>query len=56
MKSDTIEDASLDVKVFKEVFDGTKWNASKQNSDLAVKIKKSILDTAQELYIANEMS
>ena len=56
VKSDTIEDASLDVKVFKEVFDGTKWNASKQNSDLAVKIKKSILDTAQELYIANEMS
>ena len=56
VKSDAIEDASLDVKVFKEVFDGTKWNASKQNSDLAVKIKKSILDTAQELYIANEMS
>ncbi len=56
VKSDAIEDASLDVKVFKEVFDGTKWNASKQSSDLAVKIKKSILDTAQELYIANEMS
>ena len=56
VKSDAIEDTSLDVKVFKEVFDGTKWNASKQNSDLGVKIKKSILDTAQELYIANEMS
>ena len=56
VKNNVIEDSSLDVKVFKEVFDGTKWNASNQNSDLAVKIKESILNTAQELYLANEMS
>ena len=56
VKSDVIDDSSLDVKIFKEVFDGTKWNASNQNSDLAVKIKESILNTAQELYLANEMS
>jgi hypothetical protein len=56
VKSDVIEDASLEVKVFKETFDGTKWNVSNQNSELAMKIKKSILDSAQELYIANEMS
>ena len=56
VKSDVINDSSLDVKIFKEVFDGTKWNASNQNSDLAVKIKESILNTAQELYLANEMS
>ena len=56
VKSDVIEDASIDVKVFKEVFDGDKWNTANQNSKLAQKIKKSILDSAQELYIANEMS
>ena len=56
VKSDVIEDASLEVKVFKETFDGAKWNVSNQNSELAMKIKKSILDSAQELYIANEMS
>ena len=56
VKSDVIEDASLEVKVFKETFDGEKWNVSNQNSELAIKIKKSILDSAQELYIANEMS
>ena len=56
VKSDVIEDASLDVKVFKEIFDGNKWNVSNQNSELAIKIKRSILDTAQNLAIANEMS
>ena len=56
VKSDVIEDASLDVKVFKEIFDGKKWNVSNQNSELAIKIKRSILDTAQNLAIANEMS
>ena len=56
VKSDVIEDTSLEVKVFKETFDGAKWNVSNQNSELAMKIKKSILDSAQELYIANEMS
>ena len=56
VKSDVIEDTSIEVKVFKEVFDGDKWNTAKQNSELAQKIKKSILDSAQELYIANEMS
>ena len=56
VKSDVIEESSIDVKVFKEIFDGSKWNMSDQNSELALKIKKSILDTAQELFIANEMS
>lgn len=56
VKSTEIDESSLDVKVFKEVFDGSKWNASNQSSELALKIKKSILDTARELYIANEMS
>ena len=56
VKNDTIDDSSLEVKVFKETFDGAKWNVSNQNSELAAKIKKSILDSAQELYIANEMS
>jgi len=56
VKSDTVEDTSIDVKVFKEVFDGMKWNVSDQNGDLASKIKKSIIDTSRELYIANEMS
>jgi hypothetical protein len=56
VKSSVIEDTSIEVKVFKEVFDGDKWNTAKQNSELALKIKKSILDSAQELYIANEMS
>ena len=56
VKSDVIDDASLDVKVFKEIFDGKKWNVSSQNSELAIKIKRSILDTAQNLAIANEMS
>ena len=56
VKSDVIEETSIDVKVFKEVFDGVKWNTVNQNSELAQKIKKSILDSAQELYIANEMS
>ncbi len=56
VKSDTAEDSSLDVKVFKEVFDGTKWNVSNQNDELASKIKKSIIDASRELYIANEMS
>lgn len=56
VKNDVIEDASLDVKVFKEIFDGKKWNVSNQNSELAIKIKKSILDTAQKLAIANKMS
>tara|TARA_B100000579_G_C22756562_1_gene816737 strand:+ start:200 stop:721 length:522 start_codon:yes stop_codon:yes gene_type:complete len=56
VKSDVIEDTSVEVRVFKEVFDGDKWNTAKQNSELAQKIKKSILDSAQELYIANEMS
>ena len=56
VKDDTIDDSSLEVKVFKETFDGAKWNVSNQNSELAAKIKKSILDSAQELYIANEMS
>ena len=56
VKSDVIEDSSIEVKVFKEVFDGDKWNTAKQNSELAQKIKKSILDSAQELYVANEMS
>ena len=56
VKNDVIEDTSIEVKVFKEVFDGDKWNTTKQNSKLAQKIKKSILDSAQELYIANEMS
>ena len=56
IKSDVIEDSSIEVKVFKEVFDGDKWNTAKQNSELAQKIKKSILDSAQELFIANEMS
>ena len=51
-----LNDRSIEVKVFKEVFDGDKWNTAKQNSELAQKIKKSILDSAQELYIANEMS
>ena len=56
IKSDVIENSSVDVRVFKEVFDGDKWNTAKQNAELAEKIKKSILDSAQELYIANEMS
>ena len=56
VKSDVIDDTSIEVKVFKEVFDGDKWNTASQNSELAQKIKKSILDSAQELYIANEMS
>ena len=56
VKSAAIEDSSVEVKVFKEVFDGDKWNTAKQNSELAQKIKKSILDSAQDLYIANEMS
>jgi|TARA_B100001063_G_C16602800_1_gene471669 hypothetical protein len=56
VKSDTAEESSLDVKVFKEVFDGTKWNVSNQNDELASKIKKSIIDASRELYIANEMS
>ena len=56
VKSDVIESSSVDVRVFKEVFDGDKWNTAKQNAELAEKIKKSILDSAQELYIANEMS
>ena len=56
VKDDIIDDSSLEVKVFKETFDGAKWNVSNQNSELAIKIKKSILDSAQELYIANEMS
>jgi len=56
VKDDIIDDSSLEVKVFKETFDGAKWNVSNQNSELATKIKKSILDSAQELYIANEMS
>ena len=56
VKDDIIDDSSLEVKVFKETFDGAKWNVSNQNSELAIKIKKSILDSAQELYLANEMS
>ena len=56
VKSDVIEDSSVEVRVFKEVFDGDKWNTPKQNAELAEKIKMSILDSAQELYIANEMS
>ena len=56
VKSDVIESSSVDVRVFKEVFDGDKWNTANQNAELAEKIKKSILDSAQELYIANEMS
>ena len=56
IKSDEIEESSINVKVFKESFDGKKWNTSNPNPDLAVKIKKSILDAAKELYIANEMS
>ena len=56
VKSDIIKDESLEVKGIKETFDGAKWNVSNQNSELAMKIKKSILDSAQELYIANEMS
>ena len=56
VKSAVIEDTSVEVKVFKEIFDGNKWNTAKQNSELALKIKKSILNSAQELYIANEMS
>jgi hypothetical protein len=56
VKSVVVEDASLDVKVFKEDFDGTKWNVSNQNNELASKIKKSIIDASRELYIANEMS
>ena len=56
VKSDVIDSSSVDVRVFKEVFDGDKWNTAKQNAELAEKIKKSILDSAQELYIANEMS
>jgi hypothetical protein len=56
VKSDVIEDSSVEVRVFKEVFDGDKWNTARQNAELAEKIKKSILDSAQELYIANEMS
>ena len=56
VKNDVIESSSVDVRVFKEVFDGDKWNTAKQNAELAEKIKKSILDSAQELYIANEMS
>ena len=56
VKSDIIEETSVEVKVFKEVFDGDKWNTANQNSELAQKIKMSILDSAQELYIANEMS
>ena len=56
VKSAVIEDSSVEVKVFKEIFDGDKWNTAKQNSELALKIKKSILNSAQELYIANEMS
>ena len=55
-ESVVVEDASLDVKVFKEDFDGTKWNVSNQNNELASKIKKSIIDASRELYIANEMS
>tara|TARA_X000001036_G_scaffold232766_1_gene217441 strand:- start:506 stop:1027 length:522 start_codon:yes stop_codon:yes gene_type:complete len=56
VKSDIVEDSAVEVKVFKEIFDGDKWNTASQNSELALKIKKSILDSAQELYIANEMS
>jgi len=56
IKSDDIEESSIDIKVFKESFDGNKWNTSNPNPDLANKIKKSILDAAKELYIANEMS
>ncbi|MDG2416544.1 MAG: DUF3576 domain-containing protein [Pelagibacterales bacterium] len=56
IKSDVIEDSSVDVKVFKETFDGNKWNTSNQNSELGLKIKKSILDTSLELQIANQLS
>tara|TARA_B100001093_G_scaffold197990_1_gene190347 strand:- start:3534 stop:3803 length:270 start_codon:yes stop_codon:yes gene_type:complete len=56
IKDNEVEDDSIDVKVFKETFDGKKWNTTKSNNNLALKIKKSILDSSKDLYIANQMS
>jgi hypothetical protein len=49
-------DESIEVKVFKENFDGIKWNTLNNNNELAEKIEASILENAQELYAANQMS
>jgi hypothetical protein len=56
ISSDLVVDESIEVKVFKENFDGIKWNTLNNNNELAEKIEASILENAQELYVANQMS
>lgn len=56
ISSDVVVDESIEVIVFRENFDGIKWNTSSHNDELAKKIEDSILDNAQELYTANQMS
>ena len=53
---ENITNESLDIQIFKQSFDGQKWVDRGNDPEQASKIKKSILDEAQTLQAAIDLS
>ncbi len=50
-----LQDTSIDVKLFKQTYDGNRWVDNGQDQPQAIKVKESILKEARALQIASEM-
>tara|TARA_B100000886_G_scaffold138451_1_gene93630 strand:- start:7051 stop:7563 length:513 start_codon:yes stop_codon:yes gene_type:complete len=54
--NEEISNDSLDVQIFKQIFDGQKWVDQGSDMDQASKIKKSILDEAKVIQATIDLS
>ena len=56
IKDEMMNDASININMFKETFDGTSWRQSKVNNETVNQIKNLILEKAKRLQATAELS
>tara|TARA_B110000444_G_scaffold177744_1_gene166392 strand:- start:49 stop:582 length:534 start_codon:yes stop_codon:yes gene_type:complete len=56
IKDEKMEDESIDIKMFKETFNGANWSKAPVDTETADKIKKLILEKSKRLQTTAELS
>ena len=56
IKDEKMEDESIDIKMFKEIFNGTNWSKASVDKETADKIKQLILEKSKRLQTTAELS
>ena len=54
--NEAMDDTSIDIKMFKEVFNGTNWTATSIDDNTPIQIKNLILKKSRQLKVTAELS